>query len=97
MIRFACPACHAVMSAPPAKVGSKVACLKCGQRLQIPPPPTKTVLAMPLPPKEPPAPAREAVAAQRQDQGRIRAREGRVSPRRVLRLDRGAEPRRIHT
>jgi hypothetical protein len=52
MLRFACPACNAVMEAPAHKVGQKVACLKCGQRLQIPTPPRGTILAKPLPPKD---------------------------------------------
>ena len=53
-IRFACPACNAVIKAPADKVGRKVNCPKCGQRLQIPPPPKeRTVVAKPLPAKEP--------------------------------------------
>lgn len=35
-IRFLCPTCKAVMSAPIAKGGEKINCLQCGQRLQIP-------------------------------------------------------------
>jgi hypothetical protein len=50
-IRFACPACNAVMNAPDGKAGRKVSCPKCGQRLQIPAPPKGTILAKPLPPK----------------------------------------------
>jgi hypothetical protein len=49
MIRFACPACNAVMNASDNKVGLKVSCLHCGQRLQIPGPPRGTVLATSLP------------------------------------------------
>jgi hypothetical protein len=55
MIRFACPACDAVMTAPPQKAGHKFNCLKCGQRIQIPSPPRGTMLAKPLPPKGQPA------------------------------------------
>lgn len=55
MIRFACPTCHAVMEAPAHKVGKKINCLKCGQRLQIPPPPRGTILAKPLPSPEGPS------------------------------------------
>jgi len=45
-IRFLCPTCKAVMDAPVAQAGSKTNCLKCGQRLQVPPPErAKTVLA----------------------------------------------------
>src|SRR5947209_6227360 len=36
MIRFACPACRSVLECPDYKAGKKIACLKCGQRLQIP-------------------------------------------------------------
>jgi hypothetical protein len=39
MIRFACPACNAVMSVPPNAAGKKGNCPKCGQRLRIPQPP----------------------------------------------------------
>jgi DNA-directed RNA polymerase subunit M/transcription elongation factor TFIIS len=49
--RFACPACNTVMNASDSKVGVKVACPKCGQRLQIPAPPKGTILAKPLPPR----------------------------------------------
>lgn len=45
-LRFLCPTCNAVMDAPLAQAGHKINCLKCGQRLQIPPPErAKTVLA----------------------------------------------------
>lgn len=45
-IRFLCPTCKSVMEAPIDKAGNKINCLKCGQRLQIPPPEhAKTVLA----------------------------------------------------
>src|SRR5262245_44698166 len=36
-IRFLCPTCKSVMEAPVQSAGHKVHCLKCGQRLQIPP------------------------------------------------------------
>jgi phage FluMu protein Com len=55
MLRFACPACNAVMNSPDGTAGVKVACPKCGQRLQIPAPPKGTILAKPLPPKRPSA------------------------------------------
>jgi hypothetical protein len=51
VIRFACPACNAVMNAPAGKAGRKVNCLGSGQRLQIPAPPQGTILATPLPPR----------------------------------------------
>ncbi|MBI1833027.1 MAG: hypothetical protein HYR84_16425 [Planctomycetes bacterium] len=45
-LRFVCPKCRAVMSAPVEKAGEKINCLKCGQRLQIPPAQhAKTILA----------------------------------------------------
>lgn len=61
-VRFACPVCRAVMKAPSVRVGRKGNCPKCGQRLEIPPPPPQgtTILAKPLPPKgqkTPPAPS----------------------------------------
>src|SRR5689334_11578519 len=36
------------MSAPPSAAGKKGSCPKCGQRLQIPAPPNKTILAKPV-------------------------------------------------
>jgi DNA-directed RNA polymerase subunit M/transcription elongation factor TFIIS len=36
MIRFQCPRCQSVLEAPERKGGTKVNCLKCRQRLQIP-------------------------------------------------------------
>lgn len=58
VLRFACPACNSVMTAPPRKAGHKLNCLKCGQRIQIPSPsPRGTRLARPLPPKGPPGAA----------------------------------------
>jgi hypothetical protein len=39
MIRFACPACNAVMTVPPNAAGKKGNCPKCGQRIRIPAPP----------------------------------------------------------
>jgi hypothetical protein len=45
-IRFLCPTCKAVMEAPVGRAGQKINCLKCGQRLQIPPEErAKTILA----------------------------------------------------
>jgi predicted Zn finger-like uncharacterized protein len=54
VLRFQCPVCKTVMQAPDDKIGKKVACPKCGQRLQIPAPPRGTVLATPLPTQEVP-------------------------------------------
>jgi uncharacterized paraquat-inducible protein A len=39
MIRFQCPLCNTVVSAPDADAGRKGDCPKCGQRLQVPPAP----------------------------------------------------------
>jgi hypothetical protein len=36
MIRFQCPACHAVLECGDHKAGSKLNCPRCGQQLQIP-------------------------------------------------------------
>ena len=48
-LRFLCPTCQAVMEAPIERAGKKIHCLKCGQRIQIPPPEhAKTILATPL-------------------------------------------------
>jgi TM2 domain-containing membrane protein YozV/DNA-directed RNA polymerase subunit RPC12/RpoP len=54
VIRFGCPTCKTVLSAADDQVDSKLACPTCGQRLQVPAPPNKTVLGQALP--EPPAP-----------------------------------------
>jgi Zn finger protein HypA/HybF involved in hydrogenase expression len=55
MIRFACPVCHAVLSVDGNRAGRKAPCPKCGQRLQIPSSPQKTVLGKPLPTQDEPA------------------------------------------
>lgn len=45
-IRFLCPTCKAVMEAPVERAGNKINCLKCGQRMQVPPAErAKTVLS----------------------------------------------------
>jgi hypothetical protein len=49
MIRFVCPACNGVVESPESAAGSKLPCPHCGQRLQIPYPPNKTVLGSLLP------------------------------------------------
>lgn len=36
-IRFLCPTCKAIMEAPIERAGNKINCLKCGQRMQVPP------------------------------------------------------------
>jgi hypothetical protein len=71
MLRFACPACNTVMTAPADKVGRKATCLKCGQRLQIPAPPRPTMLATPLPVPSTTAPPRNQVLPVRQSVGGI--------------------------
>src|SRR5262245_66152130 len=50
MIQFSCPKCQSVLSATEQQAGIKVACPKCGQRLQVPQPqPNKTVLGHLMP------------------------------------------------
>ncbi len=46
-IRFLCPTCKAVMDAPVERAGNKINCLKCGQRLQIPPAERATTILAP--------------------------------------------------
>lgn len=36
MMRFACPRCRAIQDAPPAAAGTTVACVSCGQRIEVP-------------------------------------------------------------
>ncbi len=62
-VRFQCPACKSVLKTSERKVGEKVACPKCGQRLLIPPPArvpaqveNRTVLGRPLPDSGTPSP-----------------------------------------
>jgi hypothetical protein len=38
MIRFGCPACEQVMSAPIKQTGKVIPCPSCGQKVQVPPP-----------------------------------------------------------
>lgn len=53
MIRYICPTCQSSLESPVSQVGQKVACPKCHQRLQIPNPITKTILAPLAPPLAP--------------------------------------------
>jgi DNA-directed RNA polymerase subunit RPC12/RpoP len=51
MMRFSCPTCQKVLKAPADEAGRKIHCPRCGQRLEIPPPPqpvNHTVLAHPV-------------------------------------------------
>src|SRR5439155_27148909 len=60
MIRFACPSCTTTVSARDREGGEVIFCPKCGQRVQIPPPPSpksQVLLGKPLPSK-PDAPVR---------------------------------------
>ncbi len=45
MIRFACPGCQNVYDVPDDVAGRKTNCRQCGQRLQVPALPNKTVMA----------------------------------------------------
>src|SRR4051794_8833415 len=42
-IRCQCPNCKAIIEAPPDRAGDKIACFRCGQRLQIPVPPLSPI------------------------------------------------------
>jgi hypothetical protein len=65
-IRFSCPGCGAVFQATDARAGQKTNCTVCGQRLQLPELPNRTVLA-PLvghvPEGQPGRPARPPVTS----------------------------------
>jgi hypothetical protein len=50
MIRYRCPACRDVGERPDRDAGQVVACVTCGQKLQVPPAPKDVLLAEPLPP-----------------------------------------------
>ncbi len=50
MIRFACPLWKSVLEASDRKAGSKIACPKCQQRLQIPSPARNKTILAPLAP-----------------------------------------------
>jgi hypothetical protein len=47
MIRFACPRCQAVLEQPEEAAGTTIACLSCGQHLQIPAAPTGRPVSSP--------------------------------------------------
>ena len=47
-LRFLCPTCNAVMEAPIERAGKKIHCLKCGQRIQIPPPQHAKTIMVPI-------------------------------------------------
>jgi hypothetical protein len=48
MIAFKCPTCQQVMNTPDEAGGQKLACPKCGQRLQVPPPPQEGRHSVPV-------------------------------------------------
>jgi hypothetical protein len=48
MIRFTCPRCKSVLSAPGNRGGTKTHCPKCQQRLQVPMPPANKTILPPL-------------------------------------------------
>jgi DNA-directed RNA polymerase subunit RPC12/RpoP len=50
MISFGCPRCKTFLTRLDQEAGGKMACPSCGQRLQIPTPPHKTVLGELIPP-----------------------------------------------
>ena len=47
MIAFACPSCSTAMQLPAQSAGTELACIKCGQRLQVPSP-NRAIPAQPL-------------------------------------------------
>ena len=50
MIRYKCPTCQSTLESPPEKAGSKLACPKCQQRIQVPADPrNRTVLGAAIP------------------------------------------------
>jgi DNA-directed RNA polymerase subunit RPC12/RpoP len=51
-IQFSCPKCQSKLWAPDDKAGAKFPCPECGQRLQVPPPPNKTILGQVISPNE---------------------------------------------
>ena len=53
MIRYVCPACNSILESPDRKIGDKINCPKCSQRVQVPnPSKNKTVLGKLLPGNE---------------------------------------------
>jgi hypothetical protein len=54
MIRFSCPTCRRVITVANEKAGAKGPCPGCGQRLEVPTPPTQTLMGELLP-AEPPS------------------------------------------
>jgi hypothetical protein len=66
MIRFGCPNCKAVLTAPDNKVGKKSKCPQCFQPIRVPPPPkNRTVLGdtlLPTPQPSPQVPVMECPA-----------------------------------
>src|SRR5688500_16138627 len=62
MIRFACPRCSVVYTAPDRAVGKKTTCRSCQQRLQVPTPSLNhTVLGKLLPSPQSTSPAPMAI------------------------------------
>jgi S1-C subfamily serine protease len=59
MIRFACPKCKTILQAPDQAAGSRLACGRCGQQLQLPASPAKA----PAPAAPPSRPAAAAPSA----------------------------------
>jgi predicted RNA-binding Zn-ribbon protein involved in translation (DUF1610 family) len=53
MLRFACPACNAVIRGPDRAGGTKVSCPQCGQRLLVPSPAKKRTMLGRLLPQRP--------------------------------------------
>ena len=66
LIRYKYPTCQSILESPPRAAGSKIACPKCNQRIQVPANPlNKTVLGSVLSPGEPLSPKRASIPSQR--------------------------------
>jgi DNA-directed RNA polymerase subunit RPC12/RpoP len=68
MIRFSCPTCGTHFNAPPSRIGEKFDCTRCGQRIEVPGPASKTVLGkIEAAPQPPPLPRDRPARSKRED------------------------------
>jgi predicted Zn finger-like uncharacterized protein len=91
-IHFACPICRTEYRVDDDRAGKRTECKKCGQRLQVPTPERKTVLAELLPaptPQPSPAPSEPMpVVRYRQPRPEVAERDDDDRPRRRRRVRR---------